>query len=73
MILLNQIMSDINGNLSSKRLVMFIAMLMIVTGYLANVFLGKTVDQNMFNSIMYIVIAGLGITGAEQFAPVRVQ
>lgn len=66
-----QIMSDINGNLSSKRLVMFIAMLLIVIGYLANVFMGKTVDQNMFNSIMYIVIAGLGITGAEQFAPVR--
>jgi len=66
-----EIMSDINGNLSSKRLVTFVALSLIVAGYIANLVYGKVVDQNMFNSVMYIVIAGLGFTGAEQFAPAR--
>jgi len=68
-----EIMSDINGNLSSKRLVTVIALMLIVAGYVANLVYGKVVDQNMFNSVMYIVIAGLGFTGAEQFAPARSQ
>ena len=62
-------MSDINGNLSSKRVVMFIAMTLVIIGFMSNLFWCKTVDQNMFNSVMYIVVAGLGFTGAEQFAP----
>jgi len=70
---IKQIMSDINGNLSSKRLVTFISLALIVAGYVANLVYGKVVDQNMFNSVMYIVVAGLGFTGAEQFAPTRSQ
>jgi len=66
---IRDIMSDINGNLSSKRVIMFIAMTLIIIGYMSNLIWGKTVDQNMFNSVMYIVVAGLGFTGAEQFAP----
>jgi hypothetical protein len=68
-----EIMSDINGNLSSKRLVTIISLALIAAGYIANLVYGKVVDENMFNSIMYIVIAGLGFTGAEQFAPARSQ
>jgi hypothetical protein len=68
-----EIMSDINGNLSSKRLVTIISLALIAAGYIANLIYGKVVDENMFNSIMYIVIAGLGFTGAEQFAPARSQ
>jgi len=68
-----EIMSDVNGTLSSKRLVTFIALALIVAGYIANLVYGKVVDPNMFNSVMYIVIAGLGFTGAEQFAPARAQ
>jgi hypothetical protein len=68
-----EIMSDINGNLSSKRLVTIISLALISAGYIANLVYGKVVDENMFNSIMYIVIAGLGFTGAEQFAPARAQ
>lgn len=66
---IREIMSDINGNLSSKRVVMFIAMTLVIIGFMSNLFWCKTVDQNMFNSVMYIVVAGLGFTGAEQFAP----
>jgi hypothetical protein len=36
---------------------------------MANLFWDYTVDQFMFDAVMYIVIASLGITGAEKFAP----
>ena len=66
---LKGIMADSHGNPSSKRVVTMIATILMVVGYTANLFWDYTVDQFMFESIMYIVIAGLGITGAEKFAP----
>lgn len=66
---LKGIMADSHGNPSSKRAVTMICVLLMVIGYIANLFWDYTVDQFMFESIMYIVIAGLGITGAEKFAP----
>lgn len=66
---LKGVMADKDGNPSSKRAVTLIAVLMMVVGYFANLFWDYTVDQFMFESVMYVVIAGLGITGAEKFAP----
>lgn len=63
------VMADKDGSPSSKRAVTLLATLLIVVGYLANLFGGYKVDEFMFESVMYIVIAGLGITGAEKFAP----
>lgn len=62
-------MADGNGNPSSKRWVAMISTILIVVGYIANLFWDYTVEQFMFDSVMYIVIASLGITGAEKFAP----
>jgi len=39
--------------------------------FFANLFWDQDVDQFMYESIMYIVIAGLGFSGAEQFAPTK--
>lgn len=62
-------MADGNGNPSSKRWVAMIATILVVVGYIANLFWDYTVEQFMFDAVMYIVIASLGITGAEKFAP----
>ena len=70
---LKGIMADDNGNPSSKRAVTLIATLMMIIGYFANLFWDYTVDQFIYESIMYVVIAGLGITGAEKFAPEKVK
>lgn len=64
-----QVLQDTNGSFSSKRLVTFICVLLMGIGYIANLFWDQTVDEFMFESIMYIVIAGLGFSGAERFAP----
>lgn len=59
----------VDGSVSSKRVVTFIAFLLCAVGFLANLFGGFKIDEFIFNAMMYIVIAGLGFTGLEKFAP----
>lgn len=68
---ITQVLQDTNGSYSSKRAVTFLCTALIMVGYIANLFWDQTVDQFMFDSIMYIVIAGLGFSGAERFAPTK--
>jgi len=63
------IMEDPNGSPSSKRLVVLLCTVLMATAFIANLFWKFTVEEFMFNAIMYIVIGGMGITGVEKFAP----
>ena len=65
---LKEIMSDCNGSPSSKRWITLIASLLVFAGYIMNLFWDYTVEEFMFTNMMYIVIAGLGFTGAEKFS-----
>ena len=58
-----------NGNPSTKRWVAVVATILIAIGYIANLFWDYTIEEFIFNGVMYIVIGTLGITGAEKFAP----
>jgi len=55
-----------NGTVSSKRTVTILAFLMCSGGFVASI-CGYTVDFKLFESMMYIVIAGLGFTASEKF------
>lgn len=66
---LHDLISDQNGSPSSKRLIVVLCTVLMATGYIANLFWDYTVEEFMFNSVMYIVIGGMGITGVEKFAP----
>ena len=68
-VLSSMLADGLDGSVSSKRVITFIAFLLCATGFLANLFWGFKIDSNIFNSMMYIVIAGLGFTGLEKFAP----
>ena len=63
------IMEDPNGSPSSKRLIILLCTVLMATAFIANLFWKFTVEEFMFNAIMYIVIGGMGITGVEKFAP----
>lgn len=65
---MNKFLQDNDGNNSSKRLVTLISILLISTSFLANMFGGYQIEKFIFDGVMYIAIAGLGITGAEKFA-----
>jgi hypothetical protein len=66
---IHQILSESNGTPSSKRWIVMICTILMAVGFIGNEFFGKTIDPNIFNSIMFVVIGGMGITGAEKFAP----
>ena len=65
---LKDMMSD-GGNPSTKRWVAVVSTLLIAIGYIANLFWDYTIEEFIFNGVMYIVIGTLGITGVEKFAP----
>lgn len=64
--LINCVSSD--GKVSSKRLVTLFAFIMMAIGFLANLFWGFKIDENIYTSMEYIVLGGLGFTASEQFS-----
>ena len=56
----------VSDNISSKRTVTILAFLMCSGGFIASI-CGYNVDSKLFDSMMYIVIAGLGFTASEKF------
>jgi hypothetical protein len=56
----------VNDTISSKRVVTLLAFLMCAGGFIAMVY-GYTIDHKIYDSMMYIVIAGLGFTASEKF------
>jgi len=64
---LTSMLSDgTNGTISSKRVVTLLAFLMCVYGFAAMIY-GYHVDSKIYDSMMYIVLAGLGFTASEKF------
>ena len=57
------------GKVSSKRFVTFICLFFMLIGYTSNLFWDFTIDDNLFQSLQWIVMAGLGFTASENFAP----
>ena len=55
---------------SSKRVITFLAFLLCGAAFITMI-LGHQIDQKLFDSMMYIVIAGLGFTASEKFAPIK--
>ena len=66
---LKGIVADSHGTPSSKRLISLLFAILIGVGYVANLFYGYKVDDNILDAVMMVVIAGLGFTGVEKFAP----
>jgi uncharacterized membrane protein len=55
--------------LSSKRVITFLATLLVMVAFVANMIWGLKVEEYMYNSMMVIVLGGLSTTVAEKFAP----
>ena len=66
---LRDVINDPNGTPSSKRLISMIFALLIGGAFVANLGWGLSVDDNLLDAVMLVVIAGLGFTGVEKFAP----
>ena len=64
----SMIADGIDGSVSSKRVVTLIAMTLLVLAYVLNLFWDFTIEEYMYNSMMVIVLGGLGTTVAEKFS-----
>lgn len=56
------------GELSSKRLITLVAFCLMGIGFLANLFWDQTIEVNIYDSMKWIVIGGLGFTASELFS-----
>ena len=66
---LQSLLSDgVNNTVSSKRVVTLFAFLLCSGAFIADQFMGFTANTHLFDSMMYIVVAGLGFTASEKFA-----
>ena len=66
---LSSMLGDGTGEISSKRTITFLAFVMCCLAFIANLFWNMTMDLTIYQSMMYIVIGGLGFTLSEAFAP----
>lgn len=66
---LSSMLADgVNGSVSSRRVVTLLAFIVVCVSYIADQFFGYAAKATLFESMMYIVIAGLGFTVSEKFA-----
>jgi hypothetical protein len=67
---LKSMLSDSHDDnaISSKRVIALIAFICCVVAFFVDLFTDYNVTQGVFDSMMWIVIAGLGFTGLEKFA-----
>lgn len=65
---LRSMLSDDTGAVSSKRTITFLSFCLCAAGFVANTWFETKIDAGLFNSLMYIVIGGLGFTASEKFA-----
>jgi hypothetical protein len=54
-------------NPSSKRVITFLAFILVAIGCIAELFFEKRVSPQTFDAMMYIVLGGLGFTASEKF------
>lgn len=64
----SMLQDGVDGTISSKRVITFLAFMLCSLGFVANLFFGYQVDKTVYDSMMYIVLVGLGVVVAEKFS-----
>ena len=62
-----EMIQDIDGCVSSKRIMTFVCCILVVVAFVVDLFTDLAVSDYVFNGVSWIVIAGLGFIGAERF------
>jgi hypothetical protein len=66
---LANVLQDADGYPSSKRWVVILFVVLYALAFLVDLFTDHAPSQFLADGVMYVIIAGLGIVGAEKFAP----
>lgn len=65
---LSSMIADVDGSVSSKRVVTFLCVGAMLVTWGANLFWGFQITEFIFEGLMYIIIVGLGVATAEKFS-----
>lgn len=65
---LGKILTDVDGQPSSKRLVTLIAFILISCAFVTNIFREIPLKEYMFEGMMWLAGAGLGFSTVEKFS-----
>lgn len=65
---MKQVIQDVDGRLSSKRIITLISMVTLIILFAVDIFTKFSVSENILNVLEWIIIAGLGIVGSERFS-----
>jgi len=63
-----KMLSDVDGQTSSKRFITLIAFALLATAFLCNIFFEIPLQEFVYDGMMYLVCVGLGVTVAEKFS-----
>tara|TARA_Y100000034_G_scaffold119317_1_gene160990 strand:+ start:1714 stop:1941 length:228 start_codon:yes stop_codon:yes gene_type:complete len=64
----HRLLSDVDGQTSSKRFITLIAFVLLAIAFISNIFFTIPLEEFIFNGMMYLVAAGLGFTTLEKFS-----
>jgi hypothetical protein len=62
-------LSDVDGNLSSKRVITITAFILCSIAFIYNIFVKIPIEQFIWDGMLYLVGAGLGFSTIEHFSP----
>jgi hypothetical protein len=65
--LIKMLSGEGESNPSSKRVITFLAFLLLATGFVAEMFFERKINPQTYEVMMYIVLGGLGFTASEKF------
>ena len=65
---LHRLLSDVDGQTSSKRFITLIAFVLLAIAFISNIFFEIPLQEFIFDGMMYLVAAGLGFTTLEKFS-----
>jgi hypothetical protein len=64
---LKKMLNDVDGNPSSKRVITMVSFLLVIFGYVSNIFFDIPLKDFVYEGVLWLTGAGLGFTTLEHF------
>ena len=66
--IMKSMVSDVDGHISSKRMITLLAFFCVMLAFLVNVFWKVRLEEFIFDGMLYLTAAGLGFSTMEKFS-----
>jgi hypothetical protein len=65
---LKSMLNGVDGNPSSKRVITLISFILVSIGFCVNIFFHIPLKQYIFEGMLWLTAAGLGVTSLDHFS-----